>query len=503
MEKEAKLFHDYLIMTPGELKSRLRGLTEEVINASLEKKVIENFKTAAKSVPAYKDFLSKNNVNPDKINTLDDFAQVPLIDKKNYLSQYPLEDLVIGGDLGNTTVITMSSGSTGEPFFWPRVIEQDIGMLQGVESSFLESFNIDKKKTLHLTSLGMGVWMAGDIMSMTGRYFAQKGYNLTVMHPGVDVETNLKIIKNIGSEFDQVIISCYPPLAKDIVDEASHYGIDWNKINLKLFVGGEPFVEQWRDYIFKKIKGKNKYKDIVSCLGSSEGGVAGVETPLTILIRQKCKKSPSLTKRLFKDTRIPSLIQYNPLAKYFESVDDQLILTCMNGLPLIRYNTKDAGNTIPFSHFYKQLNDLKLEPEKEIKKEKGEIFWKFPFLYLFGRSDLTATIYGVNIYPENIRSSLLDRKVMNIITSKFILKTIYDEEGNQYLLIKVQLKSNIKNTKTIKNLIKHLIVRNLIKDNSEYKKLHQAMGKRVEPQIEIKDFDSREFETKNKLKIIT
>lgn len=502
MEKEARIFNDYMSADPSVFRKKISSLSENKIKSSLENTVIKNFQLAAEKVPAYKDFLKNNNVNPQQIRKLIDFEQVPLTDKKNYLSQYPLEDLVLGGNLGKATVITMSSGSTGEPFYWPRSIEQDMGIVQGVEALFLEVFNIDKKKTLHLVSLGMGVWMAGDIMSMSDRLIAQKGYNLTVMHPGVDLEMNLKIIRDIGFKFDQVIISCYPPLAKDIVDAALGYGIDTSKVKIKFFVGGEPFIEEWRDYIFQKIKGNCIYKDISSCLGSSEGGVAGIETPLCILVRQGCKNNPKLTEKIFNDERIPSIIQYNALAKYFESVNNQLILTSLNGLPLIRYNTKDAGGVLYLSEFLNRIELAGLKYKKDLEKKKCNIFWEFPILYLFGRSDLTATIYGVNIYPENIRKGLLSNKIINIVSGKFTLQTTYDKEGNQQLLIKVELKKDIEPDNNIALSIKHSIEKTLKKDNSEFKKLIQSLGKRVEPTVEIKKYQSKEFLIENKIKYV-
>ena len=59
-----------------------------------EARPLKLFHEAARRVPAYKDFLKKNKVNPAKIKTFKDFQFVPPISKKNYLRQYPLEKLV-------------------------------------------------------------------------------------------------------------------------------------------------------------------------------------------------------------------------------------------------------------------------------------------------------------------------------------------------------------------------------------------------------------------------
>src|ERR1700751_5472933 len=85
-----------------------------------QRKALKTFHQAATRVPAYKDFLDKNSINPKKIKTLSDFANVPTVTKENYLRLYPLKDLMWDGNEFNGDFISVSSGSSGEPFFWLR-----------------------------------------------------------------------------------------------------------------------------------------------------------------------------------------------------------------------------------------------------------------------------------------------------------------------------------------------------------------------------------------------
>src|ERR1043166_6455559 len=57
-----------------------------------EDRALSLFHLAAKRVPAYKYFLKKNRVNETKIKTIRDFNLVPVTDKHNYVSVYPLKD---------------------------------------------------------------------------------------------------------------------------------------------------------------------------------------------------------------------------------------------------------------------------------------------------------------------------------------------------------------------------------------------------------------------------
>src|SRR3989344_769537 len=78
------------------------------------------FQRAAKEVPAYRDFLTQHGVHPKKIKTVDDFVHVPVMQKADYLRQYPMKDLVFPGAPANLHTLSASSGSTGKPYLWPR-----------------------------------------------------------------------------------------------------------------------------------------------------------------------------------------------------------------------------------------------------------------------------------------------------------------------------------------------------------------------------------------------
>ncbi len=501
MEKEGQLFNEYMSRSSSEVRQKMSGLTEEMISQATPAAVLKNFHFAAEKVPAYKKFLKENKINPEKIISLKDFESVPLTTKENYLSKYPLQELIVDGDFSKITSITSSSGSSGNPFYWPRSIEQDFGIVSANEAIYLDNFEIDKKTTLHLTALGMGVWTGGDGMSMSAKMFAQKGYPFVSINTGLDLKTNMTVLKDLGRYFDQVIITLYPSFATDIVNSAAEYGLDWKKLKLKFYFGGEPFAEEWRDYISEKIFAENKYKDVCSVFGSSEGGAAGVETSLCIYVRQECKKNPKLNIELFNDTRSPSIVQYNPLGKYFESVKGELVLTTVNGLPLIRYNTRDAGSVNSLSVFLQALKKAGLDPENDLKKAGCTINWQLPILYLFGRSDTTASIYGLNIYPENIRSGLSGRGIQELVSGRFFLETI-NKRAKQILQISVELQKGRKVTDNNTASVKKSLVAALRRNNSEYNKLCESVGAKADPVIILVKHGSDQFKTENKLKFV-
>ena len=101
-------------------RRQLTETSEEEWQRRGEQRALALFHAAAEHVPAYKDFLKKNQIRPEKIKTIEDFKKLPLLDKENYLRAYPLEKLCWYGQLSAAQMISVSSGSSGKPFFWPR-----------------------------------------------------------------------------------------------------------------------------------------------------------------------------------------------------------------------------------------------------------------------------------------------------------------------------------------------------------------------------------------------
>jgi hypothetical protein len=82
--------------------------------------VLDLFRVTARDVPAYRQLLVEHKIDPAAVKSTADFARLPLLDKKNYNRRFSLDDLVLGGTLTRSDFFAVSSGSTGEPTFWPR-----------------------------------------------------------------------------------------------------------------------------------------------------------------------------------------------------------------------------------------------------------------------------------------------------------------------------------------------------------------------------------------------
>ncbi len=462
-----------------------RDISEGFTNA------LSLFKDAAKNVPAYRSFLLHNGIDASKIRTLEDFETIPPITKENYLKMHQFKELIWNGDLADARVISMSSGSSGKPTFWPRGTQSIEDSVDLLEDLFTNSYNTREKNTLAIVAFAMGTWIAGTYMYSAMLGLADKGHKITTITPSINKDEVLRIIERIGGEFDQIILMGYPPLVKDIVDAAVEDGMNLKSYNLKLLFAGETFSEKWRDYVLSKIGKKNDLHNALTIYGTADAGIMGIETPLSVYIRKLLNKDKKLLKSIFPEAEIPpSLVQYNPEKRYTEEVSGEILFTVRNSLPLIRYNILDRGKIVTWQEMHKTLTDAGHELPRELTVSKA-----LPFIALYGRPDVATTFYALNVYPENIKYGLEISQLQAYITGKFVVKTVFDDESQeQSLHIFIELKNRVTPKKELKDIIFHSVLTSLKTNNSEYRKLHEELKHKANPVIHLLEFNDPNFQ---------
>lgn len=452
-----------------------------------QRKALKLFHLMAKRVPAYQDFLKNHNIIPQSISSIEDFKKIPLIDKDIYLRKYLLEKLCWDENLAEKRwTIAATSGSTGEPFYFPRQKEQDLQYAMTAELYLRTNFEIHKKTTLYINGFGMGIWIGGVFTYQAIKYLADRGnYSLSIITPGSSKEEIIKAVKNLGKKFDQIIIGGYPPLIKDMLDDGIKFGLIWKKYSLGFIFSAEGFSENFRDYIIEKAGLKNKYKDTLNHYGTVDLGTMAHETPICILIRRLIIKH-NLNKHFFKkDYKLPTLAQFIPELFYFEEINSQIVCSAFSGLPLVRYDLKDSGGIIRFEKMTQTFSKLGIDLIKEIKNENiDKTTWNLPFVYVFERSDFTVKLSGANIYAEEIKKALYSKELVDFLTGKFTMSIKFDDKQNQYLEINIELKLDIDETKELKKIVVDIVIQQLRKENSEYQYLYVHLPhERLTPQI--------------------
>lgn len=495
-----EILNPSLRLSVDEIKSAIYKTTTREWEQTGQKSVIKLFKAVSQRVPAYKDFLKKNHIDPQKINTYADFQQIPIIDKKTYIDQYNLKDLVWDGDLNKNFIINTSSGTTGQPYFWPCSEEE---LLQGarLHEILYSNFDIDKRSTLVIVCFGMGTWIAG-LYTFLSTHIAARDYNMNIITPGFSKEETIRIIENLGPLYEQIIIAGYPTFVKDVLEQWKN--VTKQSFNFKFLFAAEGFTESWRDYISRLVNNPNLLTDSVNILGSADAALMGFETPLSIFIRRIAANNISLNKILFGEERVPSVENYFPTHKFYEVMNQELIISTNRALPLIKYNMHDYGGVIQRNQLDDLCEEAGCDLDTDIRLNNLSKFnHNLPFVYLFGRGKFAATIYAANIYPENVREVLTDKYICSLVTGKFTLETKYKDNHDHYLNINVELAENIKFDPSIASRISAIFIKRVPLLNSEYSKVLKEYGKKVEPQITLYHYGDARLFPKEKLKKIS
>jgi len=469
------------------LESELKNRPEKGWQRLGNSRALDLFHQMAERVPAYKDFLKKNGVNPKKIQTIHDFRKLPLIDKDNYLRAYEREDLVWDGEFKNKSwTISTTSGSTGKPYYFPRENSQDWQYAITAELYLRSNFQIHKRSTLYIVAFPMGAWIGGLFTYEALKIVADSGkYNLSVITPGIHKKEILEAVKQLGKHFDQVIIGSYAPFLKDILDDGEAEGIRWSEYNLGFVFSAENFNEVFRDYVVRKTGLADIYKSTLNHYGTVDLGTMAHETPLSIMLRRDALKNPNIYKKIFtRQDKLPTFAQYNPALFYFESEKGNLYCSSFSGIPLVRYDLKDSGGVIGLNKVRNLLRTESYDLDKHAAQAGiSDTVWNLPFVYVYERNDFSVSFFAFQIYAEMIRRPLQDTAIDNHVTGKFSMRVYYDDEGQQKLEINVELKDKRTENPQLRERIRSLIVSSLLNESSEYRETHKMYGDKVFPEI--------------------
>lgn len=449
---------------------------------------LQLFHEMAARVPAYQKFLAEHSIKPSAIITIEDFKTIPPVDKDNYLRKYPRHELCWDGQLKEKSwVISTTSGSTGEPFYFPRQDLQDQQYALMAELYLRNNFNIPGHSTLYIDAFPMGAWIGGVFTYEAIKKVAETDrYRLSIITPGINKLEVIKAVKNLGAEFDQIIIGAYGPFLKDIIDDGIAEGLNWKNYNLGFVLSAEAFSETFRDYIAAKTGLGNIYLSMLNHYGTVDLGTMSYETPLAVLLRRTALENEQFYERMFSQAaKLPTLTQFLPELFYFEAMNGNLLCSAYSGLPLVRYDLKDHGGIFT----YDQMTEFMAGQGTNLEQLIGlagikHTVWQLPFVYVYERSDLSVSFFAFQIYPESIRKALLDKTIQNYVTGKFTMLVDFDKNSNQYFEINIELMAQTKPNAALTRQVSKLIIERLLHENSEYRKVYEDYGaQRVKPNL--------------------
>lgn len=437
-----------------------------------EGKALRLFHAAAERVPAYADFLKHEKIDHRRIKNIHDFAQVPITDAKNYIMKYSLEKRCWGGKLPSSQFIATSSGTTGDPKFWPRNGEQDFEAMMTHEAMYRGYFDVGKRSTLLLIGFPMGIYISGMATVLPSWLTSLKDAGLTVMSIGNNKYEMLRAVRHLSASYEQTILIGHPFFIKDVIESGAEEGISWAEKNLGLVFCSEGFNEPWRDYLRAKAGIPASAVRMFNTYGSSEMLLMGYESPFTIHVKRMYERDSGFLKRLLNDPVPPQLFQYNPFIRYVETFNKELIFTSASGIPLVRFNLHDRGET---------LSAVDIQKAAGVPLPKP--LYNLPFMTLWGRTDNTIKLHGANIYPEHIQAGLAEKAFFGYLTGKFVVRKTLNRKMDQGWEINTELRPNVRPNKKLQKEIQSRVTEKLQKINLEFADMSGHIKKDIRPNV--------------------
>lgn len=382
---------------------------------------------AYRKVPAYRRFLDERGGYPQvPVHGLTpDLSVIPEMDKETYIQRYSSADRCLGGVIPSRGVmVDESSGSSGKPTSWVRGWrEREVSKhtLQMAYHSVLGGEN-----AFVINAFALGAWATGLNVSMCLS-------EVTVMKStGPDIDKIVHTIQEFGTAPSYIVMG-YPPFLKTLADDPR---IDWSRHDVSVAYGGEGMSESMRDYLLRS------FRDVYGSYGASDLEInIATENELTVTLRKLILERDDLRKALvWTDLGVtPMLFQYNPLAYYIETNElRELVITLArptNISPRIRYNIHDVGHVLSYAEL------LGILDEHGVRGRLGSVRPRIqlPFLFHYGRSDMSIDYFGANVTPDSVREVLEGIDALAPVLHTFRLRSYEDEANDQRMSIEVEL----------------------------------------------------------------
>lgn len=339
-------------MERGELKKlqaeRLKKTVERVYN----------------NVPLYRERFDEYGIKPEHIKTVDDLKNLPFTYKTDLRDTYPYG--LFAAPMDEVVRIHASSGTTGKQTV-VGYTKNDIDVWAECVARGMVSVGGTDKDIVHV-SYGYGLFTGG-----LGIHDGATKLGAAVV-PVSTGNTARQI--NIFKDFGSTVLCCTPSYAMYLAEAVKESGTSPEELKLRIGIfGAEPWTEEMRQEIEKGL-GIKAY-DIY---GLSEVCGPGVAC--------NCYMQNGL--HVQEDHFIPEIIDPDTGEVLPEGESGELVFTCITkeALPLIRYRTRDISSLIYGKCECGRTTVRMTKP--------------------CGRTDDMLIIRGVNVFPSQVESVLLN-----------------------------------------------------------------------------------------------
>lgn len=327
-------------------------------------RLIETVERIYFNVPYYRHKMQEAGLGPEKIHSIDDLRKLPFTTKQDLRDNYPFGLFAV--PMSEIVRIHASSGTTGKSTV-VGYTRNDISTWSEVMARTLTSAGANRHDFIQI-AYGYGLFTGG-----LGLHYGGEKIGASVIPiSGGNTQRQIQLMHDFGS----TVLACTPSYALYLAEAMIESGISRDEFRLKAGVfGAEPWTENMRKEIEEKLR--IKATDIY---GLSEVMGPGVAS--------ECHAQDGL--HIFEDHFYPEIIDPETLEVLPEGSVGELVFSTLTkeGLPLIRYRTRDLT----------RLNYGKCKCGRTmVRMDK-----------CLGRSDDMLIIRGVNLFPSQVESVLLE-----------------------------------------------------------------------------------------------
>ncbi len=372
------------------------------------------------NAPYYRAKMDAAGVKPEDIKSIDDITKLPFTTKADLRANYPFG--CFAAPKSEIVRVHASSGTTGK-LTVVGYTKRDLEDWATCAARALVMAGCDQNDVVHV-SYGYGLFTGG----LGLHYGSELLGAMTVPASAGNTMRQIALLKDFGA----TTLACTPSYAMVIGEEIAKAGLDLSDFKLKRGIFG---AEPWSDDMKREIERK---------LGIEAFDIYGLSEISGPGVSMSCGGDWGL--HVMEDFFYPEIVDPETLQPVPDKTDGELVFTTLNkqGIPLIRYRTRDisALNHEVCSHCGRTLVRMKR---------------------VSGRTDDMLIIRGVNVFPSQIESVLMNIK--EIVGSHY--QIIVDRVGNlDTMEIQVELapevfSDEVKKIEEIRRHIEHDMMGNL------------------------------------------
>ena len=349
---------------PNYYQPEIETMPYEALRQLQNEKLLKQVRHVWDNVPYYRAKMEAKGVTPDDIQSLDDLHKLPFLSKADLRDAYPYG--LLGKPLSECVRIHSTSGTTGK-----RVVafytQHDVDLWEDCCARAIVAAGGTKEDVVHV-AYGYGLFTGG--AGLHGG--SHKVGCLTLPMSSGNTDRQLMFMTDLGS----TILCCTPSYAAYLAESIEEQGLK-DQIKLKAGIFG---AEAWTEDMRRDIENKLGIKayDIYGLTETSGPGVAF-----------ECCEQTGM--HINEDHFLAEIIDPDTEEVLPLGAKGELVFTALDkeGFPLLRYRTKDI---------------CVLSREKcscgrtHVKMSKP-----------MGRSDDMLIIRGVNVFPSQIETVLMQQ----------------------------------------------------------------------------------------------